>query len=210
MLLAIDGALGAAATEALVVARRAFAPALRPFVAPLAEPDGGVTAALRARPAAALLASRPTPWLADLGLQAVAHPGDGDVETAISTSLGLTVAEPRRPKAAGLPPLDASALATGLDGIPAWTLEVSAAGGAVAGLRVELVRAVSLSSFAAAADFARAVATLADEQDHHPALIQDWTTVTIRVFTGEAGQRLTERDLRFATAVDRLAADLER
>ncbi len=206
MLLAVDARFGREVEGLVAALGRAFRPSVRAFEAPLEPPDAGLGAALAVGPLAVLLAPAPTPWLAALPVRQIWLGNDDDPVAAVGHGLGLrqatgAVAPPPR-----MAPLDGAALAGGLAAIgDLWGIEV-ATGGGLAGLKVELVARFRRSNYVEAAAFCRAVAALAEAQNHHPTLIHDWRTVTVRVATGEAGGRLTERDLRFAAAVDRLAA----
>ncbi len=205
MLLAVDAALGEHVDATVLALRRAFAPALLPFAAPAMPPDEGLAAALATASTVVLLAAQPTSWLRDFDAKAVVLGPNDDAVARVAEATGLRPNPPAARKPVRLPPLAAGRLAAGVVGLgDAWSIEV-AAGNGIGGLKVELVAQFRSDGYGAAADFAHAVAVLAETQNHHPTLIHDWRTVTVRVATGEAGQRLTERDLRFAAAVDRLA-----
>lgn len=70
------------------------------------------------------------------------------------------------------------------------------------GLETEPVADFRRPSDAETAEFARLVAAIADVHGHHPRLVHDWRNVQVRITTGAAKGRLSERDLRFAPAVD--------
>jgi 4a-hydroxytetrahydrobiopterin dehydratase len=74
--------------------------------------------------------------------------------------------------------------------VPGWTREGP-------GIR----RAYSFDSFAAAMAFANRVAGLAEAADHHPDLLIQYRTVTLTLWSHDAGG-LTERDFRLARQID--------
>ncbi|MFW5834017.1 MAG: 4a-hydroxytetrahydrobiopterin dehydratase [Pseudomonadota bacterium] len=206
MLLAIDATFGEAAPMLVAILEHRFAPALHPFAAPREAPDAGLVAALQTAPLAILQPTDASPWLAEVvATHLVLDLGDDPV-ALVRDALGVMPRAPQSKKPVRLPPLDVEALAFGLEQLgDAWGIEIDEGNG-LGGLCVWLVASFRSDGYAEAADFAHAVAVLAEQQNHHPTLIHDWRTVTVKVATGEAGQRLTERDLRFAAAVDRLAA----
>lgn len=59
----------------------------------------------------------------------------------------------------------------------------------------------SFGSFAEAMKFANRVATLAEEQDHHPDILISYSKVTLTTSSHDVGG-LTSRDFRLAKAVD--------
>ena len=67
-----------------------------------------------------------------------------------------------------------------------------------------LIRAVRLPTFRDAIALVNAVADAAEEADHHPDIEVVWRTVTFRLTTKVAGG-ITQRDLRMARSIDRLA-----
>ncbi|TVQ29896.1 MAG: 4a-hydroxytetrahydrobiopterin dehydratase [Geminicoccaceae bacterium] len=206
MLIAVDGTYGAEAPLLAARLRLAFGAAVQPFVAPTEAPDPGLAAVLELCPLVVVAPSAPTPWLTELGVRHVIVDAVGEAVAIVGGALDLAAAPAPSKKPLRVSPLDAGSLAEGLRGLgEAWGVEM-ANGTGIAGVKVELVASFRCDGYAQAADFAHAVAVLAEAQNHHPTLIHDWRTVTVRVATGEAGQRLTERDLRFAAAVDRLAA----
>jgi 4a-hydroxytetrahydrobiopterin dehydratase len=60
-------------------------------------------------------------------------------------------------------------------------------------------------SAAAALGFVTAVGALAERQDHHPELQWVYRTVSLRVRTHDAGNRVTERDTKLMHAIAQLA-----
>ena len=66
-----------------------------------------------------------------------------------------------------------------------------------------IVKTVKLPTFAAAIEFVRQVAEVAEAMDHHPDIDIRYRTVTLRVSTHSAGG-LTAMDFELARAVDAL------
>ena len=206
MLIAVDPSLGTEAAACVAALAAAFKEPTAPFVAPAEPPEPGLAAALAASPPLVVESSEPPAWLAELPAQRVrvTRPVDpaAVVEAAASAAALAPKAAPK-PHAEQVPPLDGDALAAGLAALPAhWRVEVGSAPAQPQALKVELVADFRCPSYAEAADFARLVASVADEHDHHPTLVHDWRSVQVRVTTGAARGRLSERDLGFAQAVD--------
>jgi 4a-hydroxytetrahydrobiopterin dehydratase len=63
-----------------------------------------------------------------------------------------------------------------------------------------LRRRFTFPSFSAAMQFVNRVATLAEELDHHPDILVEYTRVTLSLVSHDAGG-LTARDFRFASAL---------
>ena len=208
MQLAVDPAFGERAEWLLVRLRRAFGDGLRPFLAPAAPPDPGLEAAFGVGSLAALVPAEPTPWLQRLANPTIRLDDADDVVERVSAGLGLTLPPPATAQPLRLAALGTESLVQGLAQLPpGWRLEIGPGSG-LAGLTVELAKGWRFQAYLEAADFAHGVATIAERQNHHPTLVHSYRLVTVRVSTGEAGKRLTERDLVFATAVDRLAHSL--
>jgi len=66
-----------------------------------------------------------------------------------------------------------------------------------------LYREFTFVDFAQAFAFMERVAVLAEELDHHPDWSNSWNKVTISLVSHDVG-RITERDHRLASAIDRL------
>ena len=66
-----------------------------------------------------------------------------------------------------------------------------------------LVKRFDRGNFNGAIAFVNAVASLANQLDHHPDITVSWTEVTIRTWSHDAGA-ITERDVALARAVDAL------
>lgn len=68
----------------------------------------------------------------------------------------------------------------------------------------KLVWEYRFDTFATAFVFLNEVARLAEEQNHHPAIYNEFTKVRLEVTTHDAGHRVTDLDLRFARSIDAL------
>ena len=206
MLIAVDPSLGTEAAATVEALAGAFKEPVTPFVAPEAPPDAGLDAAFAASPPLIVDGPNPPAWLAELGAERVraTRPLDPEaVVDAVASAAQLTRKSAPKPHEEQVAPLAGEALTAGLARLPShWRVEVVAAPGQPSDLKVELVARFRCADYLAAAAFARAVAEIAEAQDHHPALIHDWRFLTVRVTTGAAKGRLSERDLRFAAAVD--------
>ena len=56
--------------------------------------------------------------------------------------------------------------------------------------------------FAEAFAFMTRVALIAERRDHHPDWSNSWNTVVIELTSHDAGNTVTERDVRLATAIN--------
>ena len=61
------------------------------------------------------------------------------------------------------------------------------------------------SDFSEAFSFMTRVALLAEKQNHHPDWSNVWNKVVVRLSTHDAGDVVTEKDLRLAEAIDKVA-----
>ena len=52
--------------------------------------------------------------------------------------------------------------------------------------------------------FANKVTEIAEEQNHHPQIIIDWGSVTIKTTTHDEGNTITDKDVQIAQAIDAL------
>jgi 4a-hydroxytetrahydrobiopterin dehydratase len=68
-----------------------------------------------------------------------------------------------------------------------------------------LVRSFKFKDFSEAFGFLTRVALHAEKQDHHPEFTSVWNRVDFRLTSHDAGG-VTERDLKLAEAINRLAA----
>ncbi len=88
-------------------------------------------------------------------------------------------------------PLDAAAIAVGLNDLPGWTLDGD-----------RLTKAYVLEDFRMAVAFVVRVAFEAEALDHHPELTNVYNRVTVALATHDAGDRVTGMDLELARRVE--------
>lgn len=93
-------------------------------------------------------------------------------------------------------PLGSEARAAALARLPAWR----AADG-----RDAITRTFTFADFNQAFGFMARVALVAEKMDHHPEWTNVYKTVTVTLTSHDAGG-VTERDIRLAEAMDRIAA----
>jgi 4a-hydroxytetrahydrobiopterin dehydratase len=67
-----------------------------------------------------------------------------------------------------------------------------------------LVRSLKFKDFSQAFGFLTRVALYAEKADHHPEFTNVWNRVDFRLTSHDAG-RVTDRDLKLAEAINRLA-----
>ena len=68
----------------------------------------------------------------------------------------------------------------------------------------ELFKEFVFKDFNEAFDFMKAVAVLAEEQNHHPRWLNEYNTVKIWLSTHDAGDMVTDKDHELAVAIDAL------
>lgn len=93
-------------------------------------------------------------------------------------------------------PLGSEARAAALAKLPTWR--------AVEG-RDAITRTFTFADFNQAFGFMTRVALVAERMDHHPEWTNVYKTVTVTLASHDAGG-VTERDIRLAEAMDRIAA----
>ena len=71
----------------------------------------------------------------------------------------------------------------------------------------KLTRTFTFQDFSAAFSFMTRVAFLAEKMDHHPEWSNVWNKVEIKLSTHDAGNKVTEKDKKFADAIDRIYDD---
>ncbi|MDZ7934425.1 MAG: 4a-hydroxytetrahydrobiopterin dehydratase [Emticicia sp.] len=67
-----------------------------------------------------------------------------------------------------------------------------------------LTRTFIFKNFSEAFSFMTRVAMLAEQQAHHPNWSNVWNTVKIELTTHDAGNSITEKDRKLASAIDKL------
>ncbi len=92
-------------------------------------------------------------------------------------------------------PLSDSDIQAASAGLPGW----SHADGA-------LVREYTCSDFETAIAFIVRIAFHAHRMDHHPELFNVYSTLRVRLTTHDAGDRVTQRDLDLARAIEPLSS----
>jgi 4a-hydroxytetrahydrobiopterin dehydratase len=93
-------------------------------------------------------------------------------------------------------PLSSDARTKALAGLPAWSV--------VEG-RDAITRTFTFVDFSQAFGFMTRAALVAEKMDHHPEWTNVYKTVTVTLTSHDAGG-VTERDIRLAEAMDRIAA----
>ncbi len=89
--------------------------------------------------------------------------------------------------------LTESTIAAELGSLSGWRMRDSA-----------LERTFDRKNFDGSIAFVNAVATVANERDHHPDIAISWNEVTLRLSSHDAGG-ITDRDVALARAIDALA-----
>ena len=95
-----------------------------------------------------------------------------------------------------VPRLTDSERETALAALPDWTLREDG---------LAITRSLKFADFSEAFGFMTRVALYAEKADHHPEWFNVWNRVDVTLSTHDAGG-LTERDLKLAEAMDRIAA----
>lgn len=90
-----------------------------------------------------------------------------------------------------LTPSQIEAALAGLDG---WALENS-----------KLLKVYKLKDFKAALAFINLVGVQAERLNHHPEINNSWNRVTLSLCTHDAGDRITEKDLTLARAIQSIS-----
>ncbi|HET6569186.1 MAG TPA: 4a-hydroxytetrahydrobiopterin dehydratase [Rhodothermales bacterium] len=91
-------------------------------------------------------------------------------------------------------PLTDEQIQTALRGLPGWSHEND-----------RLQKSFELADFQAAIAFIVHLAFSADKLDHHPELANVYNRVTISLSTHDAGNRVTEMDVKLARAIEEAA-----
>ena len=91
-------------------------------------------------------------------------------------------------------PIPDSEIQNALTHLPGWSHEDGA-----------LVRAYACADFESAIAFIVRIGFEAARMDHHPELFNVYSTLRVRLTTHDAGDRVTQRDLDLARAVEPLS-----
>lgn len=83
---------------------------------------------------------------------------------------------------------------TALAGMAGWELDGS-----------KLLKAYRFKDFKGALAFINQVGVVAEQHDHHPEIHNVWNRVTLRLCTHDAGDRITQKDLTLAHALQSLS-----
>lgn len=70
----------------------------------------------------------------------------------------------------------------------------------------KLIKKFVFKDFAEAFGFMTKVALVAEKMNHHPTWSNTWNTVSFELCTHDAGNTVTEKDLKLAEAIDALAS----
>ena len=66
----------------------------------------------------------------------------------------------------------------------------------------ELVRSFRFSTFAAAIAFVKDVGQIAETENHHPSILLEYTTVTLKTVSKDKGNIITDLDYGLASKID--------
>lgn len=91
------------------------------------------------------------------------------------------------------PALSDTDITAALETLSGWTRDGEA-----------ITKTFSFSSYLAGIAFASAVGVLSEGADHHPDLHIGWRKVTVRYSTHDAGNKISQKDIDLARAVDAL------
>ncbi|MBX2965305.1 MAG: 4a-hydroxytetrahydrobiopterin dehydratase [Cyclobacteriaceae bacterium] len=69
-----------------------------------------------------------------------------------------------------------------------------------------LIKTFTFKDFTEAFGFMTRVAIVAEKMNHHPTWTNTWNTVSFELCTHDAGNTVTEKDLKLAEAIDALAS----
>ena len=69
----------------------------------------------------------------------------------------------------------------------------------------KLLKEKELKTFKSALEFINKVGEIAEKQNHHPEIINSYRRVTLKLCTHDAGEKVTEKDLTLARAIEWLS-----
>ena len=90
--------------------------------------------------------------------------------------------------------LTQSQIEEALEGLDGWGVE-----------HAKLLKVYKLKDFKAALAFINLIGAEAERLNHHPEIHNVWNQVTLRLCTHDAGDRITEKDLTLARALQSLS-----
>jgi len=93
-------------------------------------------------------------------------------------------------------PLENAAIHEALASLKGWAFEDG-----------KLLNDIELKNFSEALDFINKVGAIAEKQNHHPEIINNYRRVTLKLCTHDAGGKITEKDLTLARAIQLLCSN---
>ncbi len=90
-------------------------------------------------------------------------------------------------------PLEPFQIQEALGGLEGWALDDG-----------KLLKTYVFMDFKAALIFINRVGEVSEKLNHHPEILNIWNKVTLRLSTHDAGNRITEKDLTLARAIQSL------
>lgn len=91
-------------------------------------------------------------------------------------------------------PLETFQIQAALTGLDGWTLDNG-----------KLLKVYVFIDFKSALVFINQLGEVSEKLNHHPEILNIWNKVTLRLSTHDAGNRITEKDLTLARAIQSLA-----
>lgn len=91
-------------------------------------------------------------------------------------------------------PLTPAEIESALATLPNWTAEGD----------VAISKTYAMPTYIAGVAFASAIAVLAEAHNHHPDITISWKKVTVRFSTHDAGNKITQKDVAIARAIEAL------
>jgi 4a-hydroxytetrahydrobiopterin dehydratase len=92
-------------------------------------------------------------------------------------------------------PLQSDAIMKALASLDGWQYESG-----------KLLKTIDLKDFSEALVFINKVGQIAEKQNHHPEIINNYRRVTLKLCTHDAGDKVTEKDLTLAQAIQLLCS----
>lgn len=145
-------------------------------------------------------------WVQDINGLARALEKDGVLKQPTDTERAFPYPNPN-PTKAKLKALTEQELADALAALDGWEPWSETIVSEYPHQRQELRRTVLFDSFPAAIAFMQEAALVFQREDHHPRWANQWRTLTIRLATWDAGNKITTRDVEVAAKIDQLLRD---